>query len=94
VTTKVSDINGVANVINNMTEDSSIAAEVKSALRSERSTSALHIKVSTTRGVVTLRGAAQNDAEKSLATKLTTEVNSVARVVNDMTVVAVAASNN
>jgi osmotically-inducible protein OsmY len=94
VTTKVSDINGVANVINNMTEDSSITAEVKSALRSERSTSALHIKVSTTRGVVTLRGAAQNDAEKSLATKLTTDVNSVASVVKDMTVVAVAASNN
>jgi len=92
VTTKVSDINGVASVVNNMTEDSSITSDVKTALRSERSTSDLHIKVSTTRGVVTLRGAAQNDAEKSLATKLATDVNSVASVVNDMTVVAVAAS--
>jgi osmotically-inducible protein OsmY len=92
VTRFVTDINGVASVVNNMTEDSSITDDVKTALQSERSTSDLHIKVSTTRGVVTLRGAAQNDAEKSLATKLATDVNSVASVVNDMTVVAVAGS--
>jgi hyperosmotically inducible periplasmic protein len=94
VTKQVSDIIGVASVVNNMTEDSSITVNVKTALRSERSTSALHIKVATTSGVVTLRGVAENDAEKSLATKLATDVNGVASVVNDMTVVVVAASNN
>jgi hyperosmotically inducible periplasmic protein len=94
VTKQISDINGVASVVNNMTEDSSITADVKTALRSERSTSSLHIKVSTTIGIVTLRGAAKNDAEKSLATKLATDVNGVASVVNDMIIVVVAASNN
>ena len=67
-------------------DDASITAEVKSSLLSHRSTSALHTGVSTTDGVVTLTGAAKNDAEKSLVTKLTTDINGVTSVINNMTV--------
>ena len=58
-------------------DDASITAEVKSSLLSHRSTSALHTTVSTTDGVVTLSGIAKNDAEKSLVTKLVTDINGV-----------------
>jgi osmotically-inducible protein OsmY len=68
-------------------DDASITAQVKSSLLSHRSTSALHTGVSTTDGVVTLTGAAKNDAEKSLVTKLATDINGVTSVVNNMTVV-------
>ena len=67
-------------------DDASITAEVKSTLLSHRSTSALHTTVSTTDGVVTLGGIAKNDAEKSLVTKLTTDVVGVISVVNNMTI--------
>jgi osmotically-inducible protein OsmY len=67
-------------------DDASITAEVKSSLLSHRSTSALHTTVSTTDGVVTLGGVAKNDAEKSLVTKLATDINGVGSVVNNMTI--------
>jgi osmotically-inducible protein OsmY len=67
-------------------DDASITAQVKSALLSHRSTSALHTAVSTTDGTVTLTGVAQNDAEVSLVTKLTEDINGVTSVVNHMTV--------
>jgi hyperosmotically inducible periplasmic protein len=67
-------------------DDASITAQVKSALLSHRSTSAIHIKVSTTDGIVTLTGVAKNDAEKSLVTKLTGDINGVSSVVNNMTI--------
>jgi osmotically-inducible protein OsmY len=67
-------------------DDASITAEVKSSLLSHRSTSALHTSVSTTDGVVTLSGIAKNDAEKSLVTKLSTDINGVTSVINNMTV--------
>jgi hyperosmotically inducible periplasmic protein len=53
---------------------------------SHRSTSALHTKVSTTDGVVTVSGTAKNEAEKSLVTKLATDINGVTSVINNMTV--------
>ena len=68
-------------------DDASITAQVKSALLSHRSTSALHTGVSTTNGIVILTGAAKNDAEKSLVTKLATDINGVTSVVNNMTVI-------
>ncbi len=68
-------------------DDASITAQVKSALLSHRSTSALHTGVSTTDGIVTLTGAAKNEAEKSLVTKLVTDINGVTSVVNNMTVI-------
>ena len=68
-------------------DDASITAQVKSALLSHRSTSALHTTVSTTDGVVTLGGVAKNDAEKSLVTKLATDINGVTSVINNMTII-------
>ena len=67
-------------------DDASITAQVKSSLLSHHSTSALHTTVSTTDGVVTVSGVAKNDAEKSLVTKLATDINGVNSVVNNMTV--------
>ena len=74
-------------------DDASITAQVKSALLSHRSTSALHTGVSTTDGVVTLTGAAKNEAEKSLVTKLATDINGVTSVVNNMTIIVAASAN-
>ena len=68
-------------------DDASITAQVKASLLSHRSTSALHTTVSTTDGVVTLGGVAKNDAEKSLVTKLATDINGVTSVINNMTII-------
>jgi osmotically-inducible protein OsmY len=74
-------------------DDASITAQVKSSLLSHHSTSALHTTVSTTDGVVTVSGVAKNDAEKSLVTKLATDINGVTSVVNNMTIAVQATSN-
>jgi osmotically-inducible protein OsmY len=103
------DIDNVKEVQNNMTianspatpdatigdkiDDASITAEVKSSLMSHHSTSALHTTVSTTDGIVTLGGIAKNDAEKTLVTKLTTDINGVTSVINNMTVAVPVAAN-
>lgn len=103
------DVEGVKSVNNNMTiakattepaetigekiDDASITAQVKSSLLSHRSTSALKTKVSTSEGVVTVSGTAKNAAEKSLVTKLVTDINGVSSVVNNMTI-AVPVANN
>jgi osmotically-inducible protein OsmY len=75
-------------------DDASITAQVKSSLMSHRSTSALKTKIETTDGVVTISGIAKNDAEKTLVTKLVTDINGVNSVINNMTVQATGASNN
>ena len=96
------DVDNVKEVKNNMTiaktpaipsetigekiDDASITAEVKSSLLSHHSTSALKTSVETTDGVVTLNGIAKNDAEKSLVTKLVTDINGVTSVINNMTI--------
>jgi osmotically-inducible protein OsmY len=67
-------------------DDASITAQVKSSLLTHRSTSALHTTVTTTDGVVTLSGIAKNEAEKSLVTKLATDINGVTSVINNMTI--------
>jgi osmotically-inducible protein OsmY len=103
------DIDNVKAVVNDMTiaktpatpdatagdkiDDASITAEVKSSLLSHHSTSALHTTVSTTDGIVTLSGIAKNDAEKSLVTKLVTDINGVTSVINNMTIAVPVASN-
>lgn len=74
-------------------DDASITAQVKMSLMSHRSTSALKTKVKTTDGVVTLSGIAKNDAEKSLVTKLVTDIDGVDSVVNNMTIAAPVATN-
>jgi len=67
-------------------DDASITAQVKVALQSHRSTSALRTKVETTDGVVTVSGLAANAAEKALVSKLATDISGVKRVVNHMTI--------
>jgi len=74
-------------------DDASITAQVKSSLLSHHSTSALHTTVSTADGVVTLGGIAKNDAEKSLVTKLVTDINGVTSVINNMTIAVPVATN-
>lgn len=103
------DVEGVKEVNNEMTvaktsgqptettgekiDDASITAQVKMSLLSHRSTSALKTKVATTDGVVTLSGKAQNAAEKSLVTKLVTDIDGVTSVINNMTIAVPVAAN-
>jgi hyperosmotically inducible protein len=67
-------------------DDASITSQVKYALLSHRSTSALSTKVVTENAVVNISGVADSDAEKSLVTKLAQDTRGVKSVVNDMTV--------
>lgn len=67
-------------------DDASITSQVKFALLSHKSTSALKTKVVTTDGVVRVTGDAKSDAEKSLVTKLAQDVRGTKSVTNDMTV--------
>ena len=67
-------------------DDASITTQVKYALLSHKSTSALKTKVTTTNGVVVITGEAANDAEKSLVGKLAESIRGVKSVDNNMTV--------
>jgi hyperosmotically inducible protein len=67
-------------------DDASITSEVKFALLSHRSTSALSTKVITENSVVNISGVASSDAEKDLVTKLAQDSRGVKSVVNVMTV--------
>ncbi len=69
-------------------DDASITSEVKFALLSHRSTSALSTKVITENSVVNISGVAGSDAEKDLVTKLAQDSRGVKSVVNAMTVKA------
>ncbi|HVU35308.1 MAG TPA: BON domain-containing protein [Opitutaceae bacterium] len=97
------DIDGVKSVKNDMVinekspkgetmgeniDDASITTQVKFALLSHKSTSALKTKVSTTNGAIFITGEASSDAEKSLVTKLAQDVRGVKSVSNKMTVKA------
>jgi hyperosmotically inducible protein len=96
------DIDGVKNVINEMTvsepakkthrtamekiDDASITAQIKMALWVHRSTSVANTKVATKLGVVTLSGNAKNAAEKDLVTKLVGDIKGVKGINNRMTI--------
>jgi hyperosmotically inducible protein len=67
-------------------DDASITTQVKFALLSHKSTSALKTKVTTIDGVVRVTGDAKSDAEKALVTKLAGDVRGTKSVTNDMTV--------
>jgi osmotically-inducible protein OsmY len=98
------DINGVKSVKNQMTvavtpempertageklDDASVTAQVRSALSTHRSTSSARTEVVTRDGAVTLTGIAKNAAEKSLVTKLVTDIHGVSSVNNEMTIEA------
>jgi hyperosmotically inducible periplasmic protein len=106
----VKDVDNVKEVKNDMTvanapaapdatigdkiDDASITAEVKSSLLTHRSTSALRTKITTTDGVVTVSGTAKNSAEKTLVTRLVTDINGVSKVINNMTIDVTTASTN
>ena len=74
-------------------DDASVTAQVKSALMSLRSTSALKTKIQTRAGVVTLSGVAKNEAEKSLVTRMVIDINGVNGLINNMTITAPVAAN-
>lgn len=96
------DIEGVKEVKNEMTvastpvmaertagakmDDASVTAQVKTALLTHRSTSMVSTKVTTRDGTVTLTGIAKNAAEKSLVTKIVSDIQGVTNVNNEMTV--------
>lgn len=98
----VKDIEGVKSVRNEITvaegmpaaqrtmgdrvDDASITAQVKYALLTHRSTSALKTEVTTRDGIVTIHGDAASDAEKALVTKLARDIRGVAEVKNEMMV--------
>ena len=75
-------------------DDASITAQVHLALLTHRSTSALKTTVSTRDGIVTLGGLAKNAAEKSLVTKLVTDINGVKSVINNMIVTVTTAATD
>jgi osmotically-inducible protein OsmY len=75
-----------------MIDDASITAQVRMALLSHRSTSILSTMVSTSDGIVTVGGKANNVAEIDLVTKLVSDINGVKNVMNSMSI-AIAASN-
>ena len=96
------DIDTVKSVVNNMTvvepgepmartagermDDASVTAQVRTTLTSHRSTNSLKTKVETRDGTVTITGIAGNAAEKTLVTKLVSDVQGVSTVNNEMTV--------
>src|SRR5665213_2587135 len=97
----VKDIKGVTSVTNDLVvkeqpanehtvgetiDDASITSQVKYALLSHRSTSAIGTKVTTKDGVVMVSGQASSDAEKDLVTKLSGSLRGVRTVDNEMTV--------
>ncbi len=96
------DIEGVKTVINEMTlakipqpekrsadarmDDASIFAQVYSALLTHRSTCTLRIAVEARDGQVSLTGIARNPAEKTLVTKIVSDIYGVTGVNNQMTI--------
>jgi osmotically-inducible protein OsmY len=67
-------------------DDASITSQVKFALLTHRSTSALQTKITTMNGNVLVRGDADSDAEKELVTKMTYSIRGVKSVDNEMSV--------
>lgn len=67
-------------------DDASITAQVKYALLTHRSTSALKTDVTTKNGIVVVNGKAKNEAERTLVTKLARNVRGVKEVRNEMKV--------
>jgi len=77
---------GDAKTVAEAIDDASITSQIKYALFSHKSTSALKTKITTTNGVVVITGIAANDAEKSLVGKLAQSIRGVKSVNNEMTV--------
>jgi len=71
---------------NEKIDDASVTAQVRTTLLAHRSTNSIKTVVVTRNGVVTLTGIAKNDAEKSLVSKLVSDLQGVSSVKNQMTV--------
>ena len=82
----VEDTPSTDETIGEKIDDASITTQIKYALLSHKSTSALKTKVTTTDGVIVITCEAESDAEKSLVTKLAQDVRGVQSVSNNMTV--------
>jgi osmotically-inducible protein OsmY len=82
----VKDMPATGETMGEKIDDASITTQVKYALVSHKSTSALKTKVTTNDGVIVITGEASSDAEKSLVTKLAQDVRGVKSVDNKMTV--------
>ncbi|HUG09987.1 MAG TPA: BON domain-containing protein [Opitutaceae bacterium] len=97
----VAEIEGVASVDNQLSvpkppsdartvsdriDDASITAQVKYALLSHESTSAMRTNVTTKDGVVAIEGEASSNAERTLVTHLASKVRGVKSVKNQMSV--------
>jgi hyperosmotically inducible protein len=67
-------------------DDASVTAQVKTALLTHRSTKSVAPRVETRNGEITLTGLTRSAAEKSLVTKLVTDIHGVTGVKNQMTV--------
>ncbi len=67
-------------------DDASITSQIRYALLTHKSTSAIKTKISTNDGVVVITGTVANDAERSLVNKLALSVRGVKSVVNNVTV--------
>jgi len=95
-----SKVEGVKEVVNNIIisatptksrtgefiDDSVVTARVKTALLRDDATPGTAIKVDTNKGVVQLSGFVDNVAQKSLAEIITSKVEGVKQVVNNITV--------
>ena len=77
---------GDARTFSEKIDDASITAQVKYALFTHRSTSALRTNVTTKDGLVAIEGEASSPAEKALVTHLAEGVRGVKVVSNNMTV--------
>jgi hyperosmotically inducible protein len=82
----VNDKPSTSETIGEHIDDASITSQVKYALLTHKSTSAIKTKVSTSDGVVSISGEASNDAEKSLVGVLVESIRGVKSVDNNMTV--------
>jgi len=82
----VKEMTGNRETMGEKIDDASITTQVKYALLSHKSTSAVKTKVTTVDGVIMISGEAASEAEKSLVTKLASDVRGQKSVTNNMTV--------
>lgn len=75
-------------------DDASITTQVRMSLLYHHGTDVYDTKVSTHKGIVTLRGTAKNQAEIDFATKRVSDIHGVKSVDNQMTVASTQSSNN
>jgi len=75
-------------------DDATITTRVKTRYAKDPTVSAMHIKVDTDQGVVSLRGPAKSEAERAQAEKLAASVPGVKSVQNRITVESASSDAN